>query len=55
MAAHSSGGMESSNPRRWRVWQLHYHGDGVCKVICDFHVVWFLTHDSSVGLVSPTF
>jgi hypothetical protein len=29
-AAHPSGGMGSSNPRRWRGKRLHYHGDGVC-------------------------
>jgi hypothetical protein len=30
--AHPSGGMGSSNPRRWRGEQLHHHGDGVCHV-----------------------
>jgi hypothetical protein len=28
-AAHPSGGMDSSNPRRWRGERLHHHGDGV--------------------------
>ena len=28
-AAHPSGGMGSSNPRRWRGERLHHHGDGV--------------------------
>ena len=28
--AHPSGGMDSSNPRRWRGERLHHHGDGVC-------------------------
>jgi len=27
---HPSGGVGSSNPRRWRGKQLHHHGDGVC-------------------------
>jgi hypothetical protein len=29
-AAHPSGGVGSSNPRRQRAWRLHHHGDGVC-------------------------
>jgi hypothetical protein len=29
-AARQSGGMDSSNPRRWRGERLHHHGDGVC-------------------------
>jgi hypothetical protein len=29
-ATHPSGGMGSSNPRRWRGKRLHHHGDGVC-------------------------
>ena len=29
-AAHPSGGMGSSNPRRWRGERLHHHGDRVC-------------------------
>ena len=33
-AAHLSGGMCSSNPRRWRGERLQHHGDGVCLVIC---------------------
>jgi hypothetical protein len=32
-AAHPSGGMESSNPRRWRGEQLHHHGGGVCWLV----------------------
>jgi hypothetical protein len=28
-AAHPSGGVGSSNPRRWRGKWLHHHGDGV--------------------------
>jgi len=28
--AHPSGGVGSSNPRRWRGERLHHHGDGVC-------------------------
>jgi len=28
-AAHPSGGMDSSNPRRWRDERLHHYGDGV--------------------------
>ena len=28
-AAHPSGDMGSSNPRRWGGWRLHHHGDGV--------------------------
>ena len=31
-AAHPSGGVGSSNPRRLRGWRLHHHGDGVCQV-----------------------
>ena len=38
-AAHPSGGMGSSNPRRWRGERLHHHGDGVCHVVCAFCVV----------------
>jgi hypothetical protein len=26
-AAHPSGGVDSSNPRRWRGERLHHHGD----------------------------
>jgi hypothetical protein len=41
-AAHPSGGVGSSNPRRWRGERLHHHGDGVwCG--CAFCVV--LTRD----------
>jgi hypothetical protein len=29
-AAHPSGGVGSSNPRRCRGWRLHHHGDCVC-------------------------
>ena len=39
-AAHPSGGMGSSNPRRWRGERLHHHGDGVCHVVCAFCVVF---------------
>ncbi len=43
-AAHPSGGMDSSNPCRWRDGRLCNHGDGVCKVICAFflcsHNLW---------------
>jgi hypothetical protein len=35
-AAHPSGGMDSSNPRRWRGKQLHHHGDGVCLLFVLF-------------------
>ena len=28
-AAHPSGGVGSSNPRRWRGERLHHYGDGV--------------------------
>ena len=51
--SHPSGGVGSSNPRRWRDERLHHHGDGVCLVICAFCVV--LTRDSSVVLVVRTF
>jgi hypothetical protein len=27
---HPLGGVDSSNPRRWRGERLHHHGDGVC-------------------------
>ncbi len=36
-AAHPSGGMESSNPRRWRGKRLHHHGGDVC---CVFVLLW---------------
>jgi hypothetical protein len=39
MAAHSSGGMESSNPHRWRGERLQHHGDVVCHVVCAFCAV----------------
>jgi len=32
-AAHPSGSVGSSNPRRWRGEQLHNHGDGVCLFV----------------------
>jgi len=32
-AAHPSGGVGSSNPRRWRGERLHNHGDGVCLFV----------------------
>ena len=35
-AAHPSGGMGSSNPRRWRGERLHHHGDGVCLLFVLF-------------------
>ena len=35
-AACSSGGMDSSNPRRWRDGQLCHHGDSVCRVFLLF-------------------
>ena len=38
-ATHPSGGMGSSNPRRWRGERLHHHGDGVCHVVCAFCAV----------------
>ena len=47
-AAHPSGGMDSSNPRRWRGERLHHHGDGVCHVVCAFCAV------SDLRLVSRT-
>jgi hypothetical protein len=36
-AGRPSGGMESSNPRRWRGKRLHHHGSDVCCVfvLCD--------------------
>ena len=37
--AHPSGGMGSSNTRRWRGKLLHHHGDGVCHVVGDFCAV----------------
>ncbi len=52
-AAHPSSGMDSSNPPRWRGRRLHHHGDGDCYVFLFFE--WFLTRNSSVGLVVPTF
>ncbi len=36
-AARPSGGMESSNPRRWRGKQLHHHGG---DVRCVFVLLW---------------
>ncbi len=36
-AAHHSGGVVSSNPRRWRGEQLHHHGGGVCLL---FVLLW---------------
>jgi hypothetical protein len=38
-ATHPSGGMDSSNPRRWRGERLQHHGDVVCHVVCAFCVV----------------
>ena len=38
-AAHPSGSMGSSNPRRLRGERLHHHGDGVCHVVCAFWTV----------------
>jgi hypothetical protein len=35
-ATHPSGGMDSSNPRRWRGKRLHHHGDGVCLLFVLF-------------------
>jgi hypothetical protein len=35
-AAHPSGGVGSSNPRRWRGERLHHHGDGVCLLFVLF-------------------
>jgi hypothetical protein len=35
-AAHPSGGMDSSNSRRWRGERLHHHGDGVCLFLVLF-------------------
>jgi hypothetical protein len=35
-AAHPSGGMDSSNPYRWRGEQLHHHGDGFVCCLCFF-------------------
>jgi hypothetical protein len=36
-AARPLGGMESSNPRRWRGKLLHHHGD---DVRCVFVLLW---------------
>ncbi len=36
-AVRPSGGMESSNPRRWRGKRLHHHGGDVC---CVFVLLW---------------
>jgi len=38
-AVHPSGGMGSSNPRRWRGERHQHHGDVVCHVVCAFCVV----------------
>ena len=48
-AAHPSGGMGSSNPRRWRGERLQHHGDVVFMLFVLF--VRFLTRDSSVVLI----
>ncbi len=32
-AARPSGGMVSSNPRRWRGERLHHYGGGVCLLL----------------------
>ena len=45
--AHPSGGMGSSNPRRWRGEQLQHHGDVVYHVVCAFCAVsdsWLVSH-----------
>jgi hypothetical protein len=40
-AAHPSGGMDSSNPHRWRGEWLHHHGDGVCLLFVQMcRLVW---------------
>ena len=39
MAARLLGGMDSSNPRRWKGERLHHHGDGVWEVVCAFCAV----------------
>jgi hypothetical protein len=36
-AARPSGGMDSSNPHRWRGERLHHHGGGVCWL---FVLLW---------------
>jgi hypothetical protein len=36
-ATRPSGGVVSSNPRRWRGEQLHHHGGGVCWL---FVLLW---------------
>jgi hypothetical protein len=38
-AAYPSGGVGSSNPRRWWGERLHHHGDGVCLLFCAFCAV----------------
>ena len=38
-AAHPSGGMGSSNPRRWRGERLQHRGDVVYYGVCAFCVV----------------
>ncbi len=40
------GGVDSSNPRHRRGWQLHRHGGVVCLVICAFLCAfWLVTHE----------
>ncbi len=40
-AAHPSGSMGSSNPRRWRGELLHHHDDGVWQVVVLFRVFFY--------------
>jgi hypothetical protein len=53
--AHPSGGVDSSNPCRWRDGWLCHHGDGVCKAICAFCAVSQLVTHQSGSLNGVTF
>jgi hypothetical protein len=53
--AHPSGGVDSSNPHRWRDRQLCHYGDVVCKVVCAFCAVLQLVTQQSGSSNSVTF